>query len=152
MNTRPKSQRTFLTVTLVTVIAVSMVFMVYAAVLMTLYGTTVTVNETTGSIVEYSLDGSSWASSLSAINNGTQWYSRANITGAASQSVTITWTLQKLSGTWQDQSSPVTTTMTLSAGNNIVYATASGSSSGNYNWGQLTTVGGSYRVKAVVNG
>lgn len=137
---------------MMTVAAVTTVFLVYAAVLMTLYGTTVTVNESTGSLVHYSVDGSTWSTSLNAINNGTIWYSRINITNAAAQDVTVQWTLQKNTGSWTDQSTPVTTTITLAAGANIVYATASGSSSGNYNWGQLTTSSGSYRVKATVNG
>lgn len=152
MSTTQKPQRTFLAVTLLTVVAVTTVFLVYAAVLMTLYGSTVTINETSGSSMQYSLDGSTWSSSLSAINNGTAWYGRVNITNAASQAVTIQWTLQQNTGSWVDVDSPVTTTITLSTGTNIVYATASGASSGNYNWGSLTTSGGSYRVKAVVNG
>jgi hypothetical protein len=151
--TQRKPQRVFLTVTLITVISVTTVFLVYAAVLMTLHGTTVVVNESTGSLVEYSLDGSSWSTSLSAINNGTAWYARVYIDNAASQAVTVVWTLQKIvSSSWVDQSTPVTTSMTLSAGVNMVYATTGGSSSGNYNWGLLTTSGGSYRVSATVNG
>lgn len=154
MNATQKPQRTFLAVTLLTVIAVTTVFLVYAAVLMTLTGTTVTVNETGGSM-QYNLSNASnstWASSLSAMNNGTAWYARINVTGAATQAVTINWVLQKNTGTWVDQSTPVTTTMTLSVGDNTVYATTAGTFSGNYNWGSLTTTVGSYRVKAVING
>lgn len=154
MSTTQKSQKTFMTVTLITVIAVSTVFIVYAAVLLTLTGTTVTVTEGGGSL-QYTLNGasnSSWVSSLPSIINGTVWYARINITGASAQAVTIDWTLQENTGTWVDVSTPVTTTMTLVAGDNTVYATTNGLFSSNYNWGSLTTGGGSYRVRATVNG
>jgi len=154
MSTSRKSQRTFLTVTCITVVALTTVFLVYAAVLLTLTGSTVTVNQAGGS-VEYNLSGtsnSSWAGSLASINSGTEWYARINITNAASQAVTIVWTLQQNTGTWVDITSPVTTTKTLAAGSNTVYATTSGLFTGNYNWGQLTTSSGDFRVKATVNG
>jgi len=154
MNAIQKPQRAFLTVTLLTVLAVATVFMVYAAVLMTLFGTTVTVSETGGSMQynKNNTSNSTWASSLSTINNGTAWYARINITGAAQQAVTINWVLQKDISGWTDQSIPVNTTITLAVGDNTIYATSTGVFSSNYNWGQLTTSGGSYRVKAVING
>ena len=151
--TQKKTQRTFLAVTLVTVIAVTTVFMVYAAVLSTLFGSTVTVSETGGSM-QYNLYGdnnSTWLASLPSINNGTEFYARINITGAAAQDVTINWVLQKDVSGWTDQSTPVSTTMTLLAGSNTIYVTTDGLFTSNYNWGQLTSSGGSYRVKAVVN-
>jgi len=154
MSTRPKTQRAFLTVTVITVIAVTSVFLVYAAVLSTLYGSTVTVNQTGGS-VEYNLSNTSnatWVSSLSAFNNGTNWYARMNITGAAAQAVTINWVIEKNTGTWTQQAIPVNTTITLAAGSNTIYATTTGVFSGNYNWGLQTLVSGSYRIKTVVNG
>ncbi len=154
MSTTQKSQKTFITVTLITVIAVSTVFIVYAAVLLTLTGTTVNVTEGGGSL-QYTLDSASnstWVSSLPSIINGTQWFARINITGASVQDVSIDWTLQENTGSWVDVSTPVTTTMTLAAGDNTVYATANGLFTGNYDWGSLTTGGGSYRVRATVNG
>jgi hypothetical protein len=154
MNATQRPQRAFLTVTLLTVIAVSTVFMVYAAVLMTLLGTTVTVSET-GGLMQYNrsnTSNSTWVSSLPTINNGSTWYARINITGSAQQAVTINWVLQQNTGSWIDLSTPVTTSITLAVGDNTVYATSTGVFSGNYNWGLLTTTGGSYRVKAVVNG
>ena len=154
MSTTQKSQRTFMTVTLITVVAVSTVFIVYAAVLLTLTGTTVTVNEGGGSL-QYNLSNSSnatWANSLSPMVNGTYWYARINITNAAAQAVTIDWTLQEYTTSWQDVSTPVTTTITLITGDNTIYATTNGLFTSNYNWGQLTLAGGSYRVKATVNG
>jgi hypothetical protein len=155
MNATGKNQRTFLTVTLLTVLAVTTVFAVYAAVLLTLTGTTVTVNEGGGSM-QYNLDGSSnatWVTSLAAMINGTQWYARINITNAAAQDVTIDWTLQAFSGgIWTNSGTPTQTTMTLASGDNTVYATTNGLFTSNRNWGLDTTAGGSYRVKATVNG
>jgi len=154
MNATRKSQRTFLTVTFLTVLAVTTVFLVYAAVLLTLTGTTVTVNEGGGS-VQYNLSNTSnatWVSSLSPMVNGTYWYARINITNAAAQAVTVNWTLQEYTTGWVDLSTPVNTTITLSAGDNTIYATTTGVFTSNYNWGGLTASGGSYRVKATVNG
>jgi len=154
MNATKQSQRTFLTVTLLTVLAVTTVFVVYAAVLLTLTGTTVTVN-TGGGSMQYNLNGASnatWVGSLADMINGTAWYARINITNAAAQAVTIDWTLQVLSGTWTDTGTPTQTTITLAAGTNTIYATATGVFTSNRNWGLGTTAGGQYRVKATVNG
>jgi hypothetical protein len=84
--------------------------------------------------------------------NGTYWYARINITNAAAQAVTIDWTLQAGGGPWTDTGAPTQTTITLVAGTNTVYATATGVFTGNRNWGLDTTDGGQYRVKATVNG
>ena len=154
MNATRKSQKSFLAVTCITVVALTTVFLVYAAVLLTLTGTTVTVNEGGGS-VQYNLNNTSnstWVGTLSPMVNGTYWYARINITNAAAQAVTIDWTLQEGPGTWVDLSTPVTTTIALTTGDNTIYATTNGNFTGNYNWGTLTTIGGSYRVKATVNG
>ncbi len=152
MSTKPKNQRTFIAVTLLTVMAITAVFVVYAAILATYTGTTVQVSEGSGSI-QYSLDQSNWLSSLPGINNGTAWYARISMTGAAAQAVTIPWTLQKnVAGTWTDQTTPVTTSMTLAAGANLVYATIDGTATGNTNWGALTIIGGDYRIRTVVSG
>ena len=155
MNATRKSQNTFLTVTLLTVLAVTTVFLVYAAVLLTLTGNTVTITEGGGSL-QYTLDGasnSSWVFTLPSIINGTVWYARIDITGASVQDVTIDWTLQEyIVTTWTDIGTPTQTTMTLAAGDNTVYATTDGMFAGNRNWGLGTTSGGSYRVKATVNG
>ena len=154
MNASRKSQRTFLTVTSLTVLAVTTVFLVYAAVLLTLTGTTVTVSEG-GGLMQYTLDNASndtWIGNLPSIINGTYWYARINITDAVAQTVTIDWTLQVLSGTWTDTGTPTQTTITLATGENTVYATATGLFTGNRNWGLDTISGGNYRVKATVNG
>ena len=154
MNATRKSQRTFLTVTCITVVAVTTVFMVYAAVLLTLTGTIVTVNEGGGSM-QYNLSNTSnatWGSNLSPMVNGTYWYARINITNAAAQAVTINWALEQDVSGWTIISIPVNTTITLLAGDNTIYSTTNGNFTGNYNWGSLTTSGGSYRVKATVNG
>ncbi len=154
MNTTKRNQRTFLTVTSITVVALTTVFLVYAAVLLTLTGNTVTITEGGGSL-QYTLDGtsnSSWTFTLPSIINGTEWYARINITGASVQDVTIDWTLQIWSGTWTNTGTPTQTTITLAAGDNTVYATPTGVFTDNRNWGLDTTAGGQYRVEATVNG
>jgi hypothetical protein len=70
MSATQKPQRTFLAVTLLTVIAVTTVFMVYAALLATYTGTTVEVRET-GGTMEYTTNNSTWYGTLSSyIDNG----------------------------------------------------------------------------------
>jgi hypothetical protein len=146
-----KPQRTFLAVTALTVIAVTTVFIVYAATLMTLFGSQITVTDTSGSNVEYSTNGSTWSNSIGPINPNQTWYAKINILNAAGQSgVAVQWTLQKNS---VDQNSPVTTSgLTLATGTNVVYASSTNSTGDLFDWGTLTTTAGSYRVKATVTG
>jgi len=154
MSETQKTQRTFMAITMLAVIALTAVFIAYAALLATYTGTTVIVNQM-GGTMQYNLSNNNngtWASSLSAMNNGTAWYARINVTGAAQQSVTINWVLQKYTTSWTDQSTPVTTNIILAVGDNTIYATDNGVFSGNFNWGSLTTASGSYRVEARVNG
>jgi hypothetical protein len=149
MNVTQKPQRAFLTVTLITVLAVTMVFMVYAVLLTTYTGTTVTVTESGGSL-QYSTDNSAWSDTIGPINNGTTWYTKLVITSAASQDVTIIWTLEKYTTIWTNTTNTFKTYMTMQAGS--IYTTSDGTGpSSNYNWGQFTSApgtAGDYRVVA----
>ncbi len=154
MSTSRKSQRTFMTVTAITVIAIATVFIVYAAIIGTYPGGDVSIQQMVATMY-YQGDGSStWATTLS-IGNGTSWYARLNLTSAIpSQTVNVTWTLEwNDAGTWTNvpAATPPETQITLTGTPTAVYVTADGTESGNYDWGQHTqTVNQVYRVKAVV--
>jgi len=159
MNARQKPQRTFLAVTLLTVLAVTTVFLVYAALLATYTGGNVTISLSGGSI-QYSLppkDPGSWGATL-AQSNGSEWYARVSMTNPPTQTVTVKWTLQKqVSGSWSNP--PTNTTQftsnsfDLTPSSTEIYAFQSGSNTitNNYNWGQHTTTDGTYRVVAEIN-
>lgn len=159
---RVGSQRAFVAVTLITVLAVTTVFVVYAVILSTINGGQVTVVGGLGGSIWYDNANSAapvdWTATLPSIGtNGTNcdpWYTKLNITSAGySGAVTVSWTLQYLNvATWTDvggatQSTSVT--LTGSTGQTI-YATATGIQSGNKNWGAYTASADEYRVKAVI--
>jgi len=153
MSTTQKSQRTFMTVTLITVIAVATVFIVYAAILGTYPGGEVSIQTMQGTMYYWGVGSTSWATTLS-VGNGTNWYARLNVTNVPSQTVNVTWTLEWLNGaTWETVSGPTPdeTQITLTGTPTAIYVTALGTESGNYNWGtHTTTLDRTYRVKAVV--
>lgn len=102
MNTTQKSQRTFMTVTMITVIAVTTVFIVYAAILGTYPGGDVSIQTMQGTIYYKGEGSTTWATTLS-VGNGTAWYARLNVTtNVPSQTVNVTWTLEYNNvGTWE---------------------------------------------------
>jgi len=151
MNATPKPQRTFVAVTLITVIAVTTVFLVYAAILATYMGSNVTVNSLGGEI-QYSVSNitGTYSAGPVSINNGTYWYARLYMTGATAQNVKITFTLVcSNSTTWNRVT---INSYSLVNGANTIYATSDGSGpTGNYNWGLDTDVQSgtlTYYVKA----
>ncbi len=155
MNAKQKPRKSFLAVTLITVIAVTAVFLAYAALLATYTGPTVTIMEP-GGIVEYSLNQTKWVTNDFTINNGTDWYSRLLITGSTEQMVNITWILQRDTGTWTNVTGGIVSTQNynLTTSTNTIYATTDGTGpTGNFNWGTLTTASGTsdpYRVQTRV--
>jgi hypothetical protein len=160
MSDRVRSQRAFVVVTLVTLLAVTTVFVVYAVILSTINGGNVSVVGSGSMAMWYDETNSSsaaaWTGTLSNIANGTAWYAKLNTTVAGyNGAVTITWTLQyDNSGTWTDvgggASQSTSVTLTGAAGQDV-YASATGAQSSNKNWGQYsTTVDETYRVRAVV--
>lgn len=154
MSTSRKSQKTFMTVTAITVIAITTVFIVYAAILGTYPGGDVTIQQMTATMY-YKGDGSeTWDTTIS-IGNGTSWYARLNLTASIpSQTVNVTWTLEwNNASTWTNvpAATPPETQITLTGTATAIYATTDGTETGNYDWGQHTTsVNETYRVKAVV--
>jgi len=151
MSATRKSQRTFMTVTAITVIAITTVFLVYAAILGTYRGGQVSINQMQGTIYYQGEGSTSWGTTLS-VGNGTAWYARLNVeSNIPSQTVKVTWTLEFDNGTTVSGPTPPQTTITLTGSPAAIYVTSDGTESGNYNWGTHTTsVDEVYRVKAVV--
>jgi len=159
MSTSRKSQKTFLTVTMITVVAITTVFLVYAALLTSYTGSDVVIS-TMGGSIEYSLtkDPGSWGTSSISQGEGAEWYSRIHLTTPPTQTVTVKWTLQKQNGgSWTDAPTNVTQftspQISLTTSTYYVYAFQSGNNeiTNNYNWGQGTTTAGTYRIVTEIN-
>ena len=135
MSANPKPRRAFVAVTLITVIAVTTVFIVYAALLASYVGPNVSVSKQ-GGYIEYSpITTTDWSTNPLNINNGTDWYARLVITGATAQQVFVTWTLHCSNGTKWDK---VTYTVSL-PGTTTIYPNAADPFTGpGRNWGQDT--------------
>jgi hypothetical protein len=147
-----KSKKLLLISTALTIIALASVLTVYAAVLGTFNGNAFTVNNVTAGTVTYSTDGSTgWTADISAFNVGGSLYARFELASTSySGPATITWQLQENNGGWTNVGSAQTTTVTLTGSAQTIYASASGSTSGNHNWGADISTGGSYRVTATI--
>lgn len=150
-----KSQRTFVGVTLATVLAVAVVLIVYAAVLGTLFGGEVTVGGITGN-VGYSLTNATgtWTATLSVSGTGIEWYARLNTTGSEYEGpVTISWQLQQKNGGggWDNLGSPTTTSITLTTSAQTIYASSDGDISTNRDWSIDAVTTASYRVVASIS-
>jgi len=151
MNARNTSQRAFLAVTMMTVLAVTTVFMVYAVLLASYQGGLVTIEGVGGSI-EYSLDNSTnWGGTLSQ-GAGAQWYARIAITNSPTQDVIVTWTLHNVtSGLDVTTDFTDSNTISLTPSTTEIYASLNGLSAGNHNWGEHTTTEATYRIDAEIN-
>ena len=147
-----KSKKLLLISTALTIIALASVLTVYAAVLGTFNGNAFTVNNVTAGTVTYSSDGSTgWTADISSFNVGNTLYARFELTSTSyTGPATITWQLQENNGGWTSVGSPQTTTVTLTGSAQTIYASASGSTTGDHNWGADISTGGSYRVTATV--
>jgi len=151
-----KSQKAFIAVTLVTVLAIVSVITVYAVLLGTFQGPgEVTVGGTGyGSVKyttngQYAVDNATWATDING--TGVPWYSQLVIdAGGYSGPAKLTWQLEKKIGTdtWANATGTTQTTLVLSGSNQTVYATNDGySGSSNYNWASGATTAGTYRVR-----
>ena len=140
---------------MLTIVSIASVVAVYAVLIGTFEGGDVTIGGGATGTVTYSTDQSTWTTTLSPASVDTPWYSKLSINGGqySGTAVTITWQLQRKTGdtTWSNVGTPVTTSMTLAAGAQDVYATTNGQSTGNHDWGLDVTEQGTYNVIASVN-
>jgi hypothetical protein len=154
LNYTNKSKRRLLAITALTVVAIASVLTVYAVTIGTFTGGEVTIGGVASSTVTYSLDNSSYTTTLSPSGTSTAWYTRLEIgSGSYNGPVQITWQLQQETApsTWTDVSGAYTTTdITLSGIAEDVYASDDGTSTSNYDWSSDVTTAGTYRVVATV--
>jgi hypothetical protein len=138
MSATQKPQRAFLAVTLITVIAVTLVFMVYAVLLKSLLGGLVTITPIDGQIKYATSTGGTWGTTLTQ-GAGTQWYTMIDgMTGNPNEQVKVTWTLETSPDGVTDWTHQQTlyTWMTLTTSTTEIYASSSnGTITGIYNWG-----------------
>jgi hypothetical protein len=153
--TYPKKSRKLLLIsTALMIITLASVLTVYASVVLgTFPGSAFTVNNVTTGTVTYSTDGSTgWTATPTDFNVGGTLYARFELTSTSySGPATITWQLQENNGGWTNVGSAQTTTVTLTGSAQTIYASASGSTTGNHNWGGDISTGGSYRVTATIS-
>jgi len=114
------------------------------------YGDSTTIGGGAIGTVTYSSDQITWTTTLYPASVDESWYSRLSIEGGqySGTGVTISCQLQRKTSdtTWTDVGSPTTTSMTLGAGSQDVYATPTGASTNNRDWGLDVTEQGTYRV------
>lgn len=150
MSAKQKSQKGFVAVTLITILAIALVIVVYATILGTFTGGNVTVVAVKGDVY-YSLNNTSgWASSISNLPITDSWYARFNVTSTNGYSgnVDVIWNLYNSTST-TSRHTVITTTM-LSGSTQVIYASSDGTSATNYNWGLNTTVPEIYHIVVTV--
>ena len=154
-----KSQREFVAVTLIALISIALVIAVYATLLAQFQGAEVVVGSLTTGNVYYSLTDSNvdtdFLATVSPSGPSTSWYAKLNTTGGEyTGPVTVSWQLQKYSGTWDNMGAPVVSTpFTLTLGSDTIYCSSDGTWTAvgqNQDWSILITDSGSYRVEATI--
>jgi len=140
---------------MLTILSAASVVTVYALLIGTFTGGNVTIGGSAIGTVTYSTDQITWTESISPANASTSWYSKLNVDGGqySGTAVTISWQLQRKidDTTWSNVGSATLTSITLGAGAQDVYATPTGVSTSNRDWGLDVTEQGTYRVVTSVN-
>jgi len=152
MSERKKSQKGFVAVTLITVLALALVIVAYATLLSTFTGQEVVVGTVAGA-VWYSTNNTAagpWTATLEVDNTSVSWYSMVNFTSDYTGQVKITWQLERKNGDWANATGTVETTVELMGADQEVYASGTGILSGNQDWKDYATTNGQYRIKAYI--
>ena len=140
---------------MLTIVSIASVVAVYAVLIGTFTGGEVTIGGGATGAVTYSSDQSTWTATLTPASADASWYSKLNINGGqySGTAVTIDWTLQRKTGdtTWSNVGTNTTTSVSLGASAQDVYATPTGVSTANRDWGLDVSEQGTYRVVATVN-
>jgi hypothetical protein len=139
----------------VAVLSIVTVVSVYAVWIGAFQGGEVTVGTAESGSVKYSLtnvEGATWASSLENPTSAS-WYSRLEfLADGYSGPVSITWKLQKKTGTSWDNITSTLTPVTLTGAAQNIYVTGDGLIDGNRDWELLGVTGsGTYRVIVEIN-
>lgn len=154
MNNRHRSKKGLFALTLLTALAMATVA-VTAVLLGTFTGDEVTIGGLASSAVTYSLDNSTFSTTLEPSSASDSWYTRLEISaGDYSGPVAITWQLEQKEDltTWTPVSGASTTTDVVLAGTQEdIYASSDGLSTTNYDWSTNVSEAGTYRVVATVD-
>ena len=154
MENGQKSRKLLLVATVVTVLALSSVLVVFAAVLGTFNGNAVTVNNVASGTVTYSTDNQiTWNANPAALNVTGSLYTRFELsTTSFTGTAHVTWQLQTDNSGWTNMGNAITTVVTLTGSSQTIYASSDGNSANNQNWigTPYITTGGSYRVIVTV--
>jgi len=155
VSAKQKSQRGFVAVTLITLLAIALVIVAYATILGTFTGGPVTVVTVKAEIwySEQNLTSASWTGTLPNVANGSQWYSRLNITQAGGYTglVNVTWQLHYGNDTPVSGATITTGNFNLNGTvGQIIYASSDGYIDVNKNWGAYTSAAETYYVKAQI--
>jgi len=153
VSSRQKSQRGFVAVTLITLLAIALVLVVYATLLGTFTGGEVVKGSVQGNVWYSETNSAPWNATLNGVSGS--WYAKFNTTGTGyAGNVTAYWQLQKKTdGSWSDVSNAnVTTTSFTLTGNagDTIYATSLGGITGNHDWSTEATTSASYRIKVTI--
>ena len=157
MNERLKSQKGFVAVTLITVLAIALVLVVYATLLATFQGGEVVVGQVAGQVWYSPTNGTTedWNSTLTVTSLSDPWYAKVNFTSSYTGQVKITWQLEKKNGAWDNATGGEATTRTVitdsftltGVSGQTVNASSSGSQGTNTDWGSNNiATEGSYRI------
>ena len=152
---RSKTQREFVVVTLIALISIALIIAVYATLLGTYTGDTVTVVSLNGDIKYDDLNSTTagdWSLTLGNIANGSSWYALFNTSSSGYVGdVNMTWTLQWSNGTAVPSATQTTNNFALTGSTGqVIYASDAGTQVANKDWGQYTTDVGTYQIELTV--
>jgi len=161
---RQKSQKGFVAVTLITLLAIAAVLIVYASLLATFQGGEVVVGQVQGQVWYSPTNGTTenWNLTLKVNQLNNNWYAKVNFTGAYKGEVQITWQLERKDETlgWKNATAgidatvvkKITTSFTLDGSAQTAYASDPSSQITNMNWGGTNMIKtGSYRVVVYID-
>lgn len=155
MSAKQKSQRGFVAVTLITLLAIAMVIVVYATLLGTFTGGEVVYGENLTGQVLYSLGNltaaSNWTNTIS-VTSGSAWYACLNITSTNGYvgGINATFQLQFYQNSTNVGSTTVATITLNGTVGERIYVSSNGVITNNRDWQSDCTAGYSYKVKATV--
>lgn len=152
---RSKTQREFVVATLIALISIALIIAVYATLLGTYTGDTVTVVSLNGDIKYDDLNSTTagdWSLTLGNIANGSSWYALFNTSSSGYVGdVNMTWTLQWSNGTAVPSATQTTNNFALTGSTGqVIYASDAGTQGANKDWGQYTTDVGTYQIELTV--
>jgi len=156
MTERKGSQKGFVAVTLITILAIALVLIVYATFLGTFTGGEVVYGENLDGQVLYSkgnlTDTGNWTNSF-AVASGSAWYACLNITSTDGYigEVTVTFRLQFYQNSTNVGLATVATITLNGTVGERVYVSPTGVITNNRNWQSSCTAGYSYKVQAQVD-